>query len=244
MKAKLYLMNVSHPAQGIRIALDHKGIETKIVKLDLVGGLHDIPLKLKGFKGKTVPAVKIEDRNVQGSMEIVRALDELVPEPPLLPADPDRRRAVEEAERWAHDVFQESPRTIATAALATHPQARSNFARLLGFPGFIGPALTPVVRRLAKGNTPAMAQATLKEIPAQLDRVDQLIADGTIGVAGELNAADVQIAPTVRLMLALEDLAPLVEGRPAAGYARRLLPEFAGPIPAGTVPAAWQVSPA
>jgi len=56
-----------------------------------------------------------------------------------------------------------------------------------------------------------------------------LIADGTIG-QDDPNAADFQIGTTVRVFLAFEDLAPLVEGRPAAALAKRILPEYPGPV--------------
>jgi glutathione S-transferase len=46
----------------------------------------------------------------------------------------------------------------------------------------------------------------------------------------EPNAADFQIGTTVRVFLAYEDLRPVVEGRPAAALAMRLLPRYPGPI--------------
>jgi glutathione S-transferase len=60
--------------------------------------------------------------------------------------------------------------------------------------------------------------------------VDELIADGTIG-GEEPNAADFQIGTTVRVFLAFADLAPVVEGRPAADLANRVLPRYPGPVP-------------
>ncbi|MDP9483244.1 MAG: hypothetical protein M3P84_08490, partial [Chloroflexota bacterium] len=80
--------------------------------------------------------------------------------------------------------------------------------------------------------------ASVAGIPAQLDHVDGLIADGAIG-GPEPNAADFQIAPTVRVLMTFEDLARAFEGRPAAALATRLLPEYPTSVPAGFVPAAW-----
>jgi glutathione S-transferase len=51
-----------------------------------------------GFPGKTVPAIRIDHAEVQGSTAIALALDSLVPSPPLFPSDPERRAAVLEAE--------------------------------------------------------------------------------------------------------------------------------------------------
>ena len=49
--------------------------------------------------------------------------------------------------------------------------------------------------------------------PDLLDRVDELIAQGTIGGA-QRNAADFQILTTVRLLMTIEDLAPLDRAPP------------------------------
>jgi glutathione S-transferase len=52
----------------------------------------------------------------------------------------------------------------------------------------------------------------------------------------EPNAADLQIAPTLRLLMTLEDLRPLIEDRPAGQLAMRLFPQADGHMPAGAYP--------
>ena len=79
--------------------LEHKGIPFK--RVDLVTAMHKPSLKLLGFSGTTVPAMKADGRKVQGSREISRALDEIKPEPALLTSD-----AVREAERWGDEELQ------------------------------------------------------------------------------------------------------------------------------------------
>jgi glutathione S-transferase len=64
-----------------------------------------------------------------------------------------------------------------------------------------------------------------------------LIAAGTID-GEQLNAADFQIAPSVRLAMTMQDLRPLIEERPAGRHARRVQPEIAGDFPP-VLPAAW-----
>ena len=54
-----------------------------------------------------------------------------------------------------------------------------------------------------------------------------------------MNAADLQIGAGVRLLLTLEDVRPLLDGRPAGALARRWFPAYPGDVPAGTLPAAW-----
>src|SRR3954470_21314796 len=99
-------MAVSHPAQAARAMLEHKGIEYELVSV--MPGSQPVALRLAGFRGRTVPALKLDGRKVQGSLAISRALEELQPDPPLFP--PDRREAVEEAEAWGERELQPLPR--------------------------------------------------------------------------------------------------------------------------------------
>ena len=95
--------------------LDTKGIEYELAKV--LPGTQRVHLRLVGFRGGTVPALKLDGRRIQGSRNIARALEQFKPEPPLLPAEPGTRARVEEAERWGEDVLQPVPRRI----LATDP---------------------------------------------------------------------------------------------------------------------------
>jgi glutathione S-transferase len=42
-----------------------------------------------------VPALKLNGTKIQGSREIARELDHIQPDPPLYPADPEKRGKVE-----------------------------------------------------------------------------------------------------------------------------------------------------
>jgi hypothetical protein len=61
---------------------------------------------------------------------------------------------------------------------------------------------------------------------------------GTIG-GDRPNAADLQIGATLRVLLAVGDLRPLLEHRPAERVARTWFPDYTGDIPAGAYPAGW-----
>ncbi len=69
------------------------------------------------------------------------------------------------------------------------------------------------------------------------DQVDGWIRDGTLGGA-QKNAADFQIATSIRLLLCFDELRPLIDGRPAASLAERLVPSFPGHVPR-VIPPAW-----
>ena len=79
-------------------------------------------------------------------------------------------------------------------------------------------------------------------MPGLIDRVDELIESGVIG-GDERNAADFQIATSVALLMTMDDIEPLIAGRPVADLARRIAPGFPGHAPKG-LPPAWLPSPA
>src|SRR5690348_12798735 len=109
-QAKLYVIPASHPSRTAAMMLDLKGIPFK--RVDLMPVVSKGRLRLAGFGGVTVPALKIEGRKVQGSREIARELDELRPEPPLFPADAALRAEVEAAEFWGDQTLQTVARRI------------------------------------------------------------------------------------------------------------------------------------
>lgn len=228
MQARLYGFAISNPANTARMVLAYKGVETKWVELP--PGIHPLILKLLGYSRGTVPALKLDGRKIQDSVELTQVLETLIPEPPLYPADPERRRAVEEAERWGESVLQMVPRRVFRWTFAHDNDARARLARDLGFPlpGLVGRLNAPIARSMAGrvGADLEHAQAILRELPATLDHVDRLIADGVIGDPDAPNAADFQIAPSVRALSGVSDLLPLLAGRPCDALARRLMPSF------------------
>lgn len=230
METTLYGIPLSHPVITARLALGHKGLPSE-PKL-LLGGLHPVQLRAAGFRGRTVPALKLGDRRVQGSMAIAQALDEARPSPPLYPAAPAERRAVQDAERWGHDVLQPVPRRLIRRALTDSHAVRRWFADVatpFPLPGANAVVLAPVARLFARmaDASPARTAGDRAELDELLDRVDALIAKGVIGDAGAPNAADFQIAPSVRMLAAFDSLRARVEGHPAAhALAFRLVPDY------------------
>ena len=221
--------------------LEHKGIDYKLV--ELMPGTHAAALRPLGFRGGTVPALKLDGKRVQGSRAISRALDEAQPEPRLFPADPQARIRVEEAERWGDDVLQHVPRRLTRWLTIRRPQMRVHMARESGIPAarIVGPLNAPVARYYARkvgANDDERVGRTVAMLPALLDHVDELIGEGTLG-GSEPNAADFQIGATVRLLLTFEDLEPLIDRHDAARFARELMPEYPSSVPAGYVPAEW-----
>lgn len=235
---KLYVLSFSHPALAARAMLERAGIEHEVVELP--GGLHPFALRTLGFPGGTVPALRLEDRKVQGSLAISRAIDARAPGV-LFPADPAARGRVEEAERWGEAELQPIPRRVFRWALMRDRGLRSRLLHRSGVPfsGAAAIAMRPLIARLAR-----VAQADdehvredARRLPALLDQVDAWIAEGTLG-APEPNAADYQIGLTLSALLAMADFREAVEGRPAAGLARRIRPRYPASMPA-VLPPEW-----
>src|SRR5919107_928897 len=118
-------------------------------------------------------------------------MNPLKPDPPLFPAD--RRAAVEEAEAWGERELQPLPRRFFRWGAAHRPHVRRWVAETakLPAPGVTGNALWPAARYFA-----ALSRASddytrggVARLPEVVDRVDALIADGTIGRADEPTAA-------------------------------------------------------
>jgi glutathione S-transferase len=244
----LYVIPGSHACRSAMLMLEHKRVPYR--RVHVISGLHPLMARLHGFDAGgqtrnaggrrthglrfgdrfgTVPGLACGQQRISTNHRIARFLDDRHPEPPLFPADPEQRSAVEEAERWANDTLQMDARRILMPAAVRNP---SGFSRSVA-DGRMGSLLYRhrLARRLL---IPRLAPAfligeraereLLAELPTMLDRIDAWIADGVIGGA-QLNAADFMIAPSLALILYRRDVLPAFEGRPALALVDRLLPE-------------------
>jgi glutathione S-transferase len=242
MSVRLFALPGSHPCGTVAAMLDAKGVAYD--RVDLFPASR-IWLRLIGFRAGTVPAIRLDGVRVQGSLAIARALDTYRPEPRFFPAEPARRARIEEIEAWGEGPLQSVSRRIGLWALthssdglrAALEDARLQFHLPIGFAGRIAWPLLRLDAAL-NGARAGAVRTDLVALPAMLDRIDAWIADGDLGTA-LASAADYQLAGSLRLLLTMDDLSPLLAGRPAAELARRLIPRFAGRVPAGTLPAAW-----
>jgi len=238
MPARLFLVHGSHPCATVEKAFEIKGLPLKRV---------EIPASMQPavmtplFGRRTVPGVKFDGgEKVQGSRAILRALERRVPSPPLYDG-PAGAAAIEEAERWGDEVLQSVPRSLLWTAFGVHPRAMHGFqdgarSPKLPMPVVLAAAkvVLPIERRINDVDD-ASVRADLAALPGLLDQVDQHIADGVLD--GERpNAADLQIAPTLRLLHALEDVRPLLAGRPAEAFTFRWFAPLTASVPAGALP--------
>lgn len=243
MQVRLLAIPGSHPCATAEAMLKAKQVPYR--RVDLIPVLHRATLRLTGFPGVTVPALRIGATRVQGSREIARTLDASWPEPPFFPADPATRARVEEIEAWGEGPLQSTARRIilwslvhshegAVAALhGAHLQFRT--------PLTVAAAIASPVLRLdavLQGAHTDAVRADVALLPDLLDRADRWIASGDLGTTPP-TAADYQLAGSIRMLLTVEDLTGLFADRAVNHLARRLIPDFPGRVPAGVLPAAW-----
>ena len=143
----LYLIPGSHACRSAMLMLEHKQVPYR--RVDILTLLHPLVVRLHGFDAGgqtrtaggrrtfalrlgdrlgTVPALAANGHRISTNHGIARFLDERHPQPPLFPADPEQRAAVEEAERWANETLQMAARRIPGAAVVRDPAAFSRSA--------------------------------------------------------------------------------------------------------------------
>lgn len=233
----LHALPPSHPCMTADAALRIKGLEFE--RVDLQPGAHTEEMaKIYGEGHTTVPGLLVDDEPVHGSRAILARLEEIAPEPPLFPTD--TADAVREAERWGDEELQDLGRRLPWSALHFRPEAMGTFG---GGDPLDGPGTDFAIRYVRAswkyhGITAERLAGDLDGLPEKLDHVDQLVADGVIG-GEQPNAADLQIGATLRVLMIVSDLLPLMAGRPLEQVALANFPDYPGEVPAGAYPAGW-----
>jgi glutathione S-transferase len=238
-RPKLYALPASAPCAAVEAALELKAIEYDRVDLLPTTQILIGPIR---YGGTTVPGMRLKGERLVGSRLIIHRLDALVADPPLLPlaASPFFAEVLE-AERWGDDVFQDAPRRIIVAAFVRGPGAMEAYAGdKLPVPIRLARRAMPLTARLMAMRysvSDEVARADLAALPGRLDVIDAWIAERVLGEECP-NVADLQIGSTIRLLLSIADLRPLIEGRPAARLAG-YFPPLAAHIDGGVLPAEW-----
>jgi glutathione S-transferase len=246
---RLYVIPGSHACRSAMLMLEHKRIAYRLVELPT--GPHPLLVRVLGFPGHrtpirdvdghtprklamldrmgTVPALRFGSERVQTNLQIARFLERVQAEPALFPADPERRRAVEQAERWGDETLQMAARRITIMGA----QRGLDELHERGGAGRLGPLLvrSDTLRAPVNAASARMFQAdaraeggALEQLPAMLDQIDAWIADGVLD-GPQLNAADFMIAPSIALLAYRVDLREQIEARPAGALVERVLPQ-------------------
>jgi glutathione S-transferase len=215
-------------------ALELKGLEYE--RIDFAVGEHNEQIRaIYGEDRTTVPGMLIDGEPVHGSRAIVAALDALEPEPGLYPSD-----AVREAELWGEVELQDLARRLCFGALYFRPESMGTFA---GGGPLDGPGTDFAIDFIRntwdyREITAARLYDDLQGLPAKIAHIEALGREGVLG-GEQPTAADLQIAPSIRIVLNIADLHPLLNGSTAERIARELFPNYPGEVPAGAFPAGW-----
>ena len=240
MAATLYAVPASHPCAAIEKALQLKGIGYR--RVDIPPVAHK-PVQYALFGRPTVPGLVLDGRKVVGSRAIVRALEEAVPEPRLLPVEKKARKSVAIAEEWGDEVLQPLARRAIWLALSRSPASLASYGAgsRIPIPDVIARLSAPLVARAEQkinSGTELNVRSDLAALDQHLARVERWMEYEVVGGV-EPNAADLQIGAGLALLLTIEDLANAFGERPPFDLARRWFPDYPGHVPAGVFPAEW-----
>jgi glutathione S-transferase len=230
----LHAVPPSHPCMTVAAALALKGLEFE--RVDLPPGEHVQRMQeIYGDGHSTVPGLLVDGEPVHGSRTILARLEAIAPEPVLYPSDD-----VREAERWGDEELQDLGRRLPWGVLHFRPQAMGSFA---GSGPLDGPGTDFAIKYVRAswryhGITAARLHDDLAGLPQKLARIEGLAEQGLID-GEQPNAADLQIGATIRVLLPIADLRPLLAGSAAERIALRFFPEYPGDVPAGAYPAGW-----
>jgi glutathione S-transferase len=221
----------------VEAALRHKGLTYERVALAPGSHVEEMQ-RIYGEGRSTVPGLLVDGEPVHTSRAILARLEQLVAQPSLYPQP--HADEIRQAERWGDEELQDLGRRLPWGALHFRPEAMGTFG---GSAPLDGPG-TDFAIKYVHGSwryhkiTAARLHDDLAGLPDLLTHVDALADRGVIG-GDAPNAADLQIGATLRVLLTVGDLRPLLEGRPGERIARRWFPDYAGDVPAGAFPAGW-----
>jgi glutathione S-transferase len=123
----LWQIDVSHYSEKVRWALAWKGVEHR--RRSPIPGAHmAVALWLTRGAQATFPVLSLNGRQIGDSTAIVAALEEIYPEPPLYPADPEQRRRALELEDFFDEELGPAIRQLAWYELG---QDRERFTALM-----------------------------------------------------------------------------------------------------------------
>jgi glutathione S-transferase len=226
----LWHIEISHFSEKARWALAYKGVEHR--RRAPLPGIH-IPVALFLTRGthKTFPIIQIDGRTIADSTDVIGALEDRFPEPPLYPADPEQRRRALELEHFFDEELGPYVRLLGFHELRNDPErfkalmaetAPGPLARLAGPSAAY--ARTYSNLRFGVSDPEAAALARTKILVA-LDRLEQELDGHEYLVGDTFTVADLTAASLFNPIV-LPDEGPIPNETPGA----RGIEEFRAPL--------------
>lgn len=194
MSVVLWQLEVSHFNEKVRWVLDYKGIPHE--RRTVLPGMHMVKSKrLSG--GNTFPVLLIDGNAIVHSSAIVKALEDLKPQPPVYPADPaGRERALEieaDFDEFGHDLR----RVMFIHFLADRNLFMDTFGPKGGPLRATAPVGWPLVKRQLErkyGVNAESAAAAERNLERHLELIERETADTGYMVGGSFSIADITAA--------------------------------------------------
>lgn len=226
----LWHIELSHYSEKARWALAYKAVEHR--RRAPVPGMHmGVAMFLTRGGGKTFPILQIDGRTFADSTEVIAALEDRFPEPPLYPADPEQRRRALELEDHFDEELGPHVRHLGFHELRNDPERMKELmARTAPGPlkSVAGPtaAYARVYTNLRFGAADAEAAAVArKKIVAAFDRLEQELDGGEYLVGETFTVADLTAASLLNPIV-LPDGGPVPNEQPPP----RGMEEFREPL--------------
>lgn len=226
----LWHIEISHYSEKARWALAYKDVEHKR-RAPLPGAHIPIALLLTRGTHKTFPIIQLEGQTIGDSTDVIAALEDRFPEPPLYPADPEQRRRALELEDFFDEELGPHVRLLGFHALRNDPE---RFKALMerAAPGPLRKVAGPSAAyarfysnlRFGVADPQAAALARTK-ILAALDRLEVELGESEYLIGDTFTVADLTAAALLNPIV-LPDQGPIPNDQPPA----REIEEFREPL--------------
>ena len=220
MALKLYHFNNSVCSQKVRLALAEKGLEWDEQLVDLFKLEQYEPDYVKLNPKGVVPTLVHDGHPVIESTLICEYLDDVFPDPPLLPADPAARAAMRVWTKAVDEGLHEGVTAISFSAMfRERMKAMSDEVRARRYRNIGDPVRRDRDRTVFKHgvDSPHVFNA-IAAYETLFGKLDKALADGREWIMGEsLTLAEINLAPYAARLEYLDLLGVWIAERPAVG---------------------------
>lgn len=231
MQVTLFTIEGSNACRSTELLLDHAGVEW--TRRGVLPVLHALELRMRGFDHSTAPAAIIDGERIQGSRQIARVVADALPQSGLLPADPELRERVLEAERSGERLQAAARRILYVLGQGdpriVRPIIDANYRHV---PSPVRGVLARGLVRAASAGHRARAgriDGYLDRVAEVLDELDALVVEGVLGTDTP-TVADFQAAPNLAALACAPALRSVIADRPSWQIAERIGPDYPVPL--------------
>ncbi len=203
MSIILYQFPISHYCEKVRWALDYKGLLYQVK--NLLPGLHWQTTKRIAPRS-SVPILQLDGEIIQGSAQIITALDQRYPQRSLTPTDPALREAALQWEAMVDKEIGVHVRRFAYHTLLNQPKVVQSFFLQDGkwwwqpILKLMFPRLSSLMRQAMKIDE-AGAEQSRQQLESALAKVCSQLSDRDFLVGNQFSRADLAAAALIAPMI-------------------------------------------